>query len=192
MEQNRRNQIDEFDKRIRSRRNLYIPIVIVCGAGKPNVEDEGENDRIHIYNYETRKALVDNLNEKGFFAFMFEDDFELIVPSIEEQNVCRYPEIDKVIVFSHSPAAISEFTSFLEDKIIRSKLVVLVPEEFHPFSNISPGYLDSVFWRILVEGGQVLPYDASGMKKVWNSVGKYLEAYRALKASQINTRFSSK
>ena len=180
MNEKRKKLVDDLDSRIRKRRGQYVPTIIVCGAGEKRGTDQVNKDTNDFDPFLVRRDLVDRLNEFGFFALMFEEDFDLKVPSLEELEVCRFPEVDKVVVFSHSPAAISEFSSFMEDPLIRTKLVVLVPEEYHPFSNPDPGYLDSVFWRILVEGGQVLPYDASQNRPVWESVGKYFEAYRVL------------
>ncbi len=181
-----RDFIRDLNARIKSIEGLYVPLIMVCGAGKPADNDALVNNaQYELDPYVIRQQLIQVLNENGFIAIMFESNFDLTVPSIEELEVCRYPEIDKVIVFSHSPGAISEFTSFLEDPVIRGKLVILVPEEYHPFTNPFPGYLDSVFWRVLVEGGQVIPYDSTGSKHIWDSIGAYLKTYRAIKGRQV-------
>lgn len=126
--------------------------------------------------------LVDALNSNGFNAVTFEERFELRSPSVEEIKVCRYEEVDKVVVFSHSPAAISEYSSFVEDPVVRMKLVILVPTEYHPYYNLRPGYIDSVFWRLIVDGGQVIPYDASGVRPIWDCVKRYFETYKAVRS----------
>ncbi len=135
-----RDLIRELNARMKSIEGLYVPLIIVCGAGKP-LDDNAIANGIcsELDPYALRQQLIDVLNENGFNAVMFEGAFDLTVPSIDELEVCRYPEVDKVVVFSHSPGAISEYTSFLEDPIIRSKLVILVPEEYHPFTNPFPG-----------------------------------------------------
>ena len=128
--------------------------------------------------------LVDDLNNEGYIGVTFEDDFRLSVPSVEESQICRYPEVDKVVITSHSPGAISEYSGFIEDPEIKRKLVVMVPSVYHPFLVDEPGYLTSVFWRILVEGGQVIPFDDSGEKSIWMSLKPYLETYKAIKTQE--------
>jgi len=181
-----RQVFHELNERIRKQYRHYIPHIIVCGAGKLCQEDCAvcpTGKRQPCY-YNQRMRLVDAFNQNDFNAVTFEEHFELRSPSVEEIKVCRYEEVDKVVVFSHSPAAISEYSSFMEDPVVRRKLVILVPMEHHPYINPRPGYIDSAFWRIMVDGGQVLPYDASGVRPAWDCVKKYFETYKAVKSHE--------
>ena len=78
---------------------------------------------------------------------------------MDEKLTLRKEEVDLVIIIPTSEGPISELSSFAEDKIIKPKIRVLVPFEYHPFYGTSKSYVTSVYKELMSEYGHIYPFD---------------------------------
>jgi len=147
---------------LRSRLNNIVPLVVVCGPGKCDPDEDCtacEPEKRMDCMYHQRNALKTALNDSGCLATTFEEDLELEYASLQEQIILREPEVDIVFIFPDSRGSAAELLQFTRDPVIRPKVRVLVPHQYHPLYMESESYLTSVYQELMATHGHVYPYD---------------------------------
>jgi len=104
-------------------------------------------------------VIKDRLNEENCLAITFEEDFELEVASVQEQILLRNEEVDIVFIIPDSEGSAAELALFARDPIIKTKLRVLVPHEFHPLYTEETSFLTSYYLELMSDLGHIYPYD---------------------------------
>ena len=109
-----------------------------------------------------RRKLAEMLRMHGFTALVPEDDFQSRSPSIAEIAYLREKIFDLALIFPESFGSATEFGQFLEIPIIAPKMVVLVPQRYHPIYGGRSGYLSDAYMKHLAKYGHVYAYNDSG------------------------------
>ena len=140
--------IDEHQRQL----DTVVPLVVVCGPkrcedGNCGVCDE---ELKSICMYDQRNGIKRRLNEEGCIATTFEEDFELEIASIEEKIVLRGGEVDLVFVIPDSEGSAAELGIFSQDPLIRPKLRILVPHQYHPLYSGGDSFLSSLYLELMI------------------------------------------
>lgn len=156
------NALKKIYDELKIRLNNIVPLVVICGPGKCDPDEDcstcGPEKKMDCM-YDQRNALKTALNDYGCLATTFEEDLELEYASLEEQIILREPEVDIVFIFPDSRGSAAELLQFTRDPVIRPKVRVLVPHQFHPLYAESVSYLTSVYQELMATHGHVYPYD---------------------------------
>ena len=99
--------------------------------------------------------LTDNYCEEKDF----EEDFELEIASIEEKIILKNEEVDLVIIIPDSEGSAAELGVFSQDPLIRPKLRILVPHQYHPLYSGGDSYLSSLYLELMSVHGHIYPID---------------------------------
>lgn len=142
-----------------------VPLVVICGPQKCDSErscDDCEPPEKTQCMYNLRNRINQKLNDENCLATTFEEDFELNIASIEEQIILKNDEVDIVIVISDSKGSAAELAIFAKDPIIRRKLRVFVPYQYHPLYSDSESFLTSLYLELMSVFGHIYPIDPTG------------------------------
>lgn len=161
-----RKEIHELTEEIQIEIHSYVPNIAICGESpckdfledKLSCDDCPADTRLECP-YDLRRRIKSNLIEEGCLAALFEEDENIVYASMDEKLTLRKKDVDLVLIIPTSIGPISELSSFAEDKIIRPKIRVLVPFEFHPFYGTSESYVTSVYKELMSDYGHVYPFD---------------------------------
>lgn len=141
-----------------------VPVVVICGAGKCDVErfceDCDPSEKLGCI-YDQRKRISQVLNESSCISILFEEDFDLDIASIEEQIILRNDDVEIVFIIPSSVGSAAELALFARDPIIKPKLRVLVPYQHHPLYAKSRSFLTSHYLELMSELGHIYPFDPS-------------------------------
>ena len=161
-----RKDIHELIKETQIENDAYVPNIAICGESP--CDDYGE-DRLSCEDcpadtrleclYDLRQRIKRDLIEAGCIAALFEEELNFEYASMDEKLTLRKKDVDLVLIIPTSIGPISELSSFAEDKIIRPKIRVLVPFEFHPFYGTSESYMTSVYKELMSDYGHVYPFN---------------------------------
>lgn len=161
-----RKDIHELTKEIQDDINSYVPNIAICGESQCNdflenklfCKDCPEDARLECP-YDLRLRIRSKLIKESCVAALFEEDENIVYASMDEKLTLRKKGLDLVLIIPTSVGPISELSAFAEDKIIRPKIRVLVPFEYHPFYGKSESYVTSVYKELMSDYGHVYPFD---------------------------------
>ena len=161
-----RKSIPELTKESQLVIDSFVPNIVICGEsqcpefkeGKLCCEDCPGDTRLEC-RYDLRKRIKSALMEQGCLAGLFEELEGIEYASMDEKLILRNEHLDLVFIIPTSIGPISELSSFWEDKIIRPKIRVLVPVEYHPFYGEGEGYMDSVYKELMSDYGHLYPFN---------------------------------
>jgi hypothetical protein len=163
-----RKEIHELVKEIQKELETFTPVILICGAGPCQDKinglidcDECPTDLKSCCDYNLRERLRDTLRDEGCLSSLFEDNEDITYASMDEKIILRKSEIDLVFIFPNSMGSANELGAFAEDKVIRPKLRVLVPHEFHPFYSASDSYLTSAYQELMAYYRHVYAFSLS-------------------------------
>ena len=151
-----RNLLEETQIALES----IMPLVVICGRQKCDDRscDECEpSEKCHC-TYNLRYEIKNKLNEENCLAATFEEDFNLTIASIEERIILK-KDVDLIFLIPDSPGSAAELALFAKDPIIRPKLRVLVPHQYHPLYSDSESFLTSFYWELMPDMGHIYPID---------------------------------
>lgn len=161
-----RKDIHELIKETQIENDAYVPNIVICGES-PCEDYKAERlscedcpaDALLACPYDLRQRIKRALIEAGCIAALFEDELNFEYASMDEKLILRKEDVDLVLLIPTSNGPISELSSFAEDKMIRPKIRVLVPFNFHPFYGTSTSYVTSVYKELMSDYGHVYPFD---------------------------------
>ena len=168
--------------------DTIVPLVVICGPKKCEREISCEkcepSDKLQCM-YNQRTEIKQQLNRENSLATTFEEDFELDIASIEEQIILKKDEVDLVILIPDSEGSAAELALFAQDPIIRNKLRVFVPHQYHPLYSVSDSFLTSLYWSLMPVFGHIYPIDPTEDRHPNGVViaSKMMHAYRLYKLS---------
>jgi len=144
----------------------FIPNIAICGESpcddyreeRLSCEDCPTDTRLECL-YDLRQRIKIELTEADCMVMLFEEKIISGYASMDEKLILHKEDLDLVLIIPTSPGSISELSSFAEDEIIRPKIRVLVPSEYHPFYGISESYVTSVYKELMSDYGHVYPFD---------------------------------
>jgi hypothetical protein len=162
-----RREIHELVEKFQKEISAFTPVIVICGEGpcRDYFKQGSECDKCPespACPYNLRLRIRDRLRSEGCLASLFEENKDIAYASMDERLILRDDEVDLVVVFPTSMGSASELGSFAMDKMIKKKLRVLVPHEYHPFYGSSDSYLTSVYKELMAEYGHVYPYSLDG------------------------------
>ena len=161
-----RKDIHEIIKDTQIEKDTYVPNIAICGESpcddfveeRLSCEDCLVDTRLECL-YNLRQRIKEFLIKAGCIAALFEEEETSAYASMDEKLTLRKKDVDLVLIIPTSMGPISELSAFAEDKIIRPKIRVLVPFEFHPFYGTSESYVTSVYKELMSDYGHVYPFD---------------------------------
>lgn len=164
-----RKEIHEIIKDTQVEIDAYVPNIAICGEspcdnlieGRLSCENCPRDIRLKCYYY-LRQMIKEFLIEEGCIAALFEEEDTSAYASMDEKLTLRKEDVDLVLIIPTTIGPVSELSSFAEDKVIRPKIRVLVPFEFHPFYGESESYMTSVYKELMSDYGHVYPFDING------------------------------
>lgn len=159
-------KFNEIYDRLQSKLKTDTPIVVLCGPAKC---DDGvceccDQEKRDVCYYYERMVLKECLRAENCVPVLFEEDFDLVIASLEETIILHDSEVEKVVIIPASEGSAAELAQFARDPIVRSKLIVLVPFQFHPWYSDSTSFLTSLYEEIMGVVGHVYPYDRAGKR----------------------------
>jgi len=136
-------KLGELYQKLQDSLNADTPIVVVCGPAKcdDGLCDVCDQERKDECFYHERIVLKQCLRAENCLPVLFEEDFDLVIASLEETILLREDEVEKVIVIPASKGSAAELAQFTRDPKIRPKLVVLVPYRYHPWYSEKGSFL---------------------------------------------------
>lgn len=164
-----REDIHKLTKKLQKELSTFTPNIIICGKGpcsdyveeRLTCDDCPSETKIECF-YDLRQRIRDTLKEDGCLAALFEENENIAYASMDEKLLLREEDVDLVFMIPVSEGSASELGSFASDKVIRPKLRVLVPYEFHPWYGSSKSYLTSVYNELMADYGHVYPFSLEG------------------------------
>jgi hypothetical protein len=175
-------KLGELYQKLQDSLNADTPIVVVCGPAKcdDGLCDVCDQERKDECFYHERIVLKQCLRAENCLPALFEEDFDLVIASLEETILLREDEVEKVIVIPASEGSAAELAQFARDPKIRPKLVVLVPYQYHPWYSEKESFLTSLYMEIMGVVGHIYPYDRTGDKhpKASEIVTTLMRSYR--------------
>ena len=192
-----RKEIHELVTELQKEIEAITPLIVLCGEGPCDEYSYGELlcedcevDTRSDCLYDLRINLKDRLNrEVGCLATIFGENADGNYASMDEKLILR-KEVDLVFIIPTSEGSISEASSFNEDDIIKPKLRLLIPYEFHPFYGTSTSYLTSFYKEMMSEYGHVYPFDLTGERhpEPFDIASTLIEVYKRRKLLEINSK----
>lgn len=178
-----RAKLSELLSKYQSELQTVVPLVVICGPGKCSDEkscDVCEPAEKLKCMYNLRKVLKQALIDNNCLATIFEEDFDLQVASLEEQIILKSDDVDIVFIIPLSEGSAAELGIFAKDTVIKPKLRVLVPFEYHPLYTEKESFLTSLYRWLMSDLGHIYPFDVTGElhPTPTHIVLKMMESYR--------------
>ena len=137
-----RNERKRFEEMVRE----ACIIVVLLGAGGKEIRK--------------RRIIAKKLRDNGIIALIPEDDFAPdIAPSLIEEFIFKYSDVDLVFINVESWGSATEFAQFHDDTRIAPKLRVLTFHKYHPLYGSSMSYLSDLYLTHIAKYGHVYAYD---------------------------------
>lgn len=159
----------EIERKLRE----ALLVVFLRGAGGHGVEE--------------RRLIKRALEKEGILAIIAEDDLPRdVAPSLAEKYVLENREVELAFINVESWGSVAEFAQYRENKLVASKLRVLVGDKHHPLYGESRSYLTDLYLTHLAVYGHVYAYGKDGCRSMFprpvKLVMKLAKRYKELKA----------